>query len=145
MTYTASSVIGMGIYVVEDRIVNQLRLQCCRMVITIYQGLMKLFPPTWQHHHLMIASTIVPIIQQDMSLILGVQQNGKAPRLDASLLRCTLRSRTPPSFEPSQQSLRFLLRQTASSDGFSRTTMGATRRRPENGVSHAAGTQEDMW
>src|SRR5262245_34614833 len=24
---------------------------------TFYQKLMKLFPPTWQHHHLMIAST----------------------------------------------------------------------------------------
>jgi len=63
MTYTAISVTEMDIYVVEDRIVSQLRLQCCRMVITICQGLMKLFPPTWRHHHLMIASTIVPIIQ----------------------------------------------------------------------------------
>jgi len=63
MTYTVLFVIGMGTYVVEDRIVSQLRLQCCRMVITICQGLMKLFPPTWRHHHLMIASTIVPIIQ----------------------------------------------------------------------------------
>jgi hypothetical protein len=61
MTYTVVSVIGMDIYVVMDRIVSQWRLQCCRMVITIYQGLMKLFPQTWQHHHLMIASTIVLI------------------------------------------------------------------------------------
>ena len=61
----------MGIYVVTDRIVSQLRLQCCRMVITIYQGLMKLFPPTWQHHHLMIASTIVPIIKCILGLIPG--------------------------------------------------------------------------
>ena len=33
------------------------------MIITIYQGVMKLFPPTWQHHHLMIASTIALMIQ----------------------------------------------------------------------------------
>jgi hypothetical protein len=32
------------------------------MAITIYQGLMKLFQRTWQHHHLMIVSTIVCII-----------------------------------------------------------------------------------
>ena len=62
MTYTAISVIGMDIYVVEDRIVNQWRLSDCRMVVTIYQGLMKLFPPTWQHHRPMIAFTIVSII-----------------------------------------------------------------------------------
>src|SRR5215813_12914404 len=30
MTYTVISVIGMGICVVEDRIVSQWRLQCCR-------------------------------------------------------------------------------------------------------------------
>src|SRR5262249_34294315 len=58
MTYTAISVIGMDIYVVADRIVSQLRLRCCRMVVTIYQGLMKVFPQTWQHHRLMIASTV---------------------------------------------------------------------------------------
>ena len=63
MTYTVISETEMDIYVVEDKIVSQWRLQCCRMVITIYRGLMKLFPPTWQHHHLMIVSTIVPIIQ----------------------------------------------------------------------------------
>ena len=63
MTYTVISETEMDIYVVEDKIVSQWRLQCCRMVITIYQGLMKLFPQTWQHHCLMIASTIVPIIQ----------------------------------------------------------------------------------
>jgi hypothetical protein len=57
-----------------------------RMVITVYQRLMKLFLPTWQHHHLMIASTIASIIQWQMSLILT--QYGKArPRLDASLLQ----------------------------------------------------------
>jgi hypothetical protein len=28
-----------------------------------YQGLMKLFLPTWQHHRLMIVSTTVPIIR----------------------------------------------------------------------------------
>ena len=63
MTYTALSVIGMEIHAVEDRTVCQWRLQCCRMVTTIYQKLMKLFPPTWQHLHLMIVSTIV-IIQR---------------------------------------------------------------------------------
>jgi hypothetical protein len=62
MTYTAISVIGTDIYVVEDRIVSQCRLQCCRMAITIYQQLVKSFLPTWQHHHLMIVSTVVPIL-----------------------------------------------------------------------------------
>src|SRR5262249_5266742 len=66
----------------------QLRLQCCRMVVTIYQGLMKLFPPTWQHHRLMIAFTAVPIIQWQMSLIPGVDQYMKTNlRRDASLLQ----------------------------------------------------------
>ena len=60
----------------------------CQMVVTIYQGLMKLFPPTWQHHRLMIASTVVPIIQWQMSLIPGEDQHGKTnPRRDASLLQ----------------------------------------------------------
>jgi len=62
MTYTAISVIGMDVYVVTDRIVSQCRLQCCQMVVTIYNQLVRLFQPTWQHHHLMIASIIVPII-----------------------------------------------------------------------------------
>ena len=89
MTYTVVSVIGMDICVVEDKIVSQWRLQCCRMVITIYQGLMKLFLPTWQHHRLMIASIVVPIIQWQMNMILsGENQHGKAnPRLDVSLLQ----------------------------------------------------------
>ena len=88
MTYTAISVIRMDICVVEERIVSQLRLQCCRMVITIYQGLVKLFPPTWQHHHPMIASTIVPIIQCFQCSSTGLDRYLKAqPRLDASLLR----------------------------------------------------------
>jgi hypothetical protein len=63
------SVIGTEIYVVEYRIVCQCRLKCCRMVITIYQRVMKLFPPTWQHHHLMIASIIVSIIHEQVRLI----------------------------------------------------------------------------
>src|SRR5262249_53267648 len=44
--------------------------------------------------HLMIASTIVPIIKCfQCSLTLAGDQHGKAhPRLDASLLQCTLRS-----------------------------------------------------
>jgi hypothetical protein len=58
------------------------------MAVIIYQRLVKLFPPTWQHHRLMIASTIVPIIQYQMSLIAGVDQyGGTHPRLDASLLQ----------------------------------------------------------
>ena len=77
MTYTVVSVIGMDVYVVMNRIVSQCRLQCCRMAGTIYQGLRKLFPPTWQHHHLIIASTTVSIIQWHM--ISGVvDQYGKA-------------------------------------------------------------------
>jgi endonuclease III len=63
MTYTAISVIGMAVYVVMDRIVSRWRLQCCRMVTIICQRLMKLFPPTWQHHRLMIVSIIVWILQ----------------------------------------------------------------------------------
>ena len=88
MTSTAISVIGMDICVVEDRIVSQWRLPCCQTVITIYQGLMKLFPPIWQHHHLMIASTIVAIIQWQKSMIFSEENHhGKANlRLDASLL-----------------------------------------------------------
>src|SRR6516164_8311281 len=94
MTYTVISVIGTDIYVVEDRIVNQWRLQCCRMVITTCQRAVRRFLPTWRHHHPMIASTIVAIIQWQMSMILsGENQHGKAhPRLDASLRQCTLRS-----------------------------------------------------
>jgi hypothetical protein len=58
------------------------------MVITIYQTLMKLFPPTWQHHRLMIVSTIVSIIQWQMTLPLGLDQyGGTHPRPDASLLQ----------------------------------------------------------
>ena len=89
MTYIALSVIGMDIYVVEDRIVCPWRLQCCRMVVTIYHELVKLFLPTWQHHRPMIASTIVSIIQWQMSMILsGENQRGKTNlRLDASLLQ----------------------------------------------------------
>jgi hypothetical protein len=56
------------------------------MAGTIYQRMMKLLPPTWQDHRLMIASTIVSIIQWQMSLIDGVDQYGKANlRPDASL------------------------------------------------------------
>src|SRR5262245_28078322 len=50
-----------------------------------------------------------------MRLIPGVDQYMKTNlRLDASLLRCTLRSRARPSFQLRQQPLRFLLRQSAS-------------------------------
>jgi hypothetical protein len=79
MTYTPVSVTGMEIYVVDDRIVCRWRLQYCQMAVTFYQGLVRLFPPIWQHHRLMIVSIIVSIIQQGMS--------GKNPKLDASLLQ----------------------------------------------------------
>src|SRR5215472_1728666 len=86
MTSTAISVRGPDISAAMDTIVDQWRLQCCRMAITTYPEVMKSFPPNWRHHHPMIASTIVPI------LIPGVDQYGRAnPRLDASLLQCTLR------------------------------------------------------
>src|SRR6516225_12407679 len=72
------------------------------MAITTCQQAVKLFPPTWQHHHLMIASTVVPIpiwLQSRMSLTAG--QHGKAyQKRDASLLRCTLRSHCPYSNFP---------------------------------------------
>src|SRR5262245_61579854 len=72
------------------------------MVITTCQQAMKLFPLTWQHHHLMIASTTVPIIQWQLIFFLGVDQYTKANlRLDASLLQCTLRSHCPYSNFPS--------------------------------------------
>jgi hypothetical protein len=64
MTSTAISVIGLDIYVVTDRTVGQCRLQCCRMAITICQRLMKLFLPIWQHHRLMIVSTIAPMANE---------------------------------------------------------------------------------
>jgi hypothetical protein len=48
---------------------------------------MKLFPPTWQHHRLMIASTIAPIIQWQLSLIAGVIRLTANLKLDVSLLQ----------------------------------------------------------
>jgi hypothetical protein len=58
------------------------------MVVTIYQGLVKLFLPTWQRHRLMIASIIVSIIHEQVRLILGMEKYGKANlRPDASLLQ----------------------------------------------------------
>jgi hypothetical protein len=54
------------------------------MAVTIYPALVRLFLLTWQHHHPMNVSIIVSIIQQGLS--------GKDPRLDASLLQCTLSS-----------------------------------------------------
>jgi hypothetical protein len=60
---TATSVIGMDIYVVVDRTVRQWRPKCCRMAVTIYRRLMKLFLPTWQRHRQMNVSTSVSIIQ----------------------------------------------------------------------------------
>ena len=73
------------------------------------------FPPKWQHHHRMIASTIVPIIKCILGLNPGVIHYGTPrPRLDASLLRCTLPSRALHAFQLRQQPLRFLLRRPAS-------------------------------
>jgi hypothetical protein len=90
----------MELSVVEDRTVCQWSLRCCRMAITIYQKLVKSFPPTWQHHRLIVASIIVFII-------LLPTVNGKAnPRLDASLLQCTLRSSSLAS--PSEEAKRLL-------------------------------------
>jgi hypothetical protein len=40
-----------------------------QMAITTYRILARLFPPIWQHHRLMIASTIVVTIQCCMCLI----------------------------------------------------------------------------
>jgi hypothetical protein len=69
----SSTVLAHDIYSnLRDRDGNlccRYRLQCCQMVITIYQRLMKLFPLTWQHHHLTIASIIVVTIQSCMCLI----------------------------------------------------------------------------
>ena len=76
--------IGMEIYVVDDRIVCRWRLQYVQMAVTFYQELARLFPQTWQCHHLIVASIIVSIIQSGMS--------GKDPKLDASSLQCTLSS-----------------------------------------------------
>jgi hypothetical protein len=76
MTFTAISVIGIDICAVADRTVGPCRLRCCRMAVTIYHGLTKLFSLIGQHHHLTIASTIALIIQWPMSLIRGVNQYG---------------------------------------------------------------------
>src|SRR5262245_42694241 len=95
MTYTAISVIGMGVYVVTDRIVGQCRLQCCQMVVTIYHQPVRLFLPRWQHHHLMIASTIASIIQWQLSLTARGQYGKANLKAGASLLQCTLRNPRP--------------------------------------------------
>jgi hypothetical protein len=88
MTYTAISGIVMDICVVEDRIVSQWKQQCCRMAITTYPKLVKLFLPTWQRHPLMITSIIVSIIKCFPCSLTGLDQYSKAnPRLDASLLQ----------------------------------------------------------
>src|SRR5262245_21806605 len=76
MTFTAIFGIGLDIYVVTDRIVSWCRLQCCRMAVTIYRRLTKLFPLIGQHLHQTIACTIALIIQWPMSLIRGVNQSG---------------------------------------------------------------------
>src|SRR5437588_13118965 len=92
MTSTAISVMGMDIYAVGGTIVSQCRLQCFLMAITIYRRLMKLFLPIWQHHRLMIVSTIVSILHGQMPLISPLGHGTTNLNLDASLLQCTLRS-----------------------------------------------------
>jgi hypothetical protein len=88
MIFTVASVIVTDICVVEDRIVSRWKLQCCRMAVTICQRLVKLFQPTWQRHHLMIASIIVPIIECFQCSLTRLDQYGKArPGLDVSLLQ----------------------------------------------------------
>jgi hypothetical protein len=74
--------IGMEIYVVDDRIACRWGLQCCQMAVTSYQGVVRLFPQRWQCHHLIIASTTVSTIPAGMT--------GNGPKLNASLLQCTL-------------------------------------------------------
>src|SRR5262245_49468365 len=83
-----------GISVVEDRTVSQSRLQCCGMAITIYHRLKKSSLRIWQHHHLMIVSTIAPILHGHMQLIPTLDHGKASPKLDAFLLQCTLRD--PP-------------------------------------------------
>src|SRR6516162_7786681 len=62
-----------------------------------------------------IVSIIVSIIKCILGLIPGVIHYGTPhPRLDASLLRCTLPSRALHAFQLRQQPLRFLLRRPAS-------------------------------
>jgi len=48
------------------------------MAVTIYQELMKLSPPIWQHHHPMIVSIIASIIHLQLSFFLGADQHTKA-------------------------------------------------------------------
>src|SRR5262245_9828981 len=61
---------------------------CMPVQIIICRKLMKLFLRIWQHHHLMIVSTIVSIIHEQVRMILGMEMYGKANlRLDASLLQ----------------------------------------------------------
>src|SRR5215813_7103372 len=84
--------IGTEIYVVDDKTVRRWRLQCCQMAVTSCQGLVRLFPLTWQCRHLIIASIIVFIIQQRTTLIPGMEYGRANPRLNASLLQCILGS-----------------------------------------------------
>jgi hypothetical protein len=47
------------------------------MAVAIYQRVTKLFQPTWQHHHPMIASITASIIHLQVSFFLGVDQHTK--------------------------------------------------------------------
>ena len=51
MTYTVLFVIGMGTYVVEDRIVSQLRLQCCPGTDEVIPADMASPSPDDRFHH----------------------------------------------------------------------------------------------
>src|SRR5262245_696162 len=109
MTYTAISAIVMDICVVEDRIVSRWKLQCCRMAVTVCQRLVKLFRPTWQRHHLMIASIIVTTILQPMTLPAALRagtpnaSGGKARCLPIERLRRAMRMGATPECGTQEQ------------------------------------------
>jgi hypothetical protein len=80
---------GLPVDRVAHRLLEFVAVASRRMAVTIYQRLVRLFPPTWQRHRQMNASTSVSIIEcfQRMVLI-GVNRDGKARLgLDVSLLQ----------------------------------------------------------
>src|SRR5262249_29562571 len=108
MTFTAISVTGTVTHVATDRIVCRWRLQCCRMVVTIYQQLMNYYPPTWHHQHPMTASIIASFIRYQARLMPGVIHHWEAnPRLDVSWLQCTLRKVAKSPRTPSKSASTF--------------------------------------
>jgi len=62
MISTTISAIAPDISAAMDGTAGPCRLECCRTVITTYRRLVKRFLLIWQHHHLMIVSTIAPTI-----------------------------------------------------------------------------------